>query len=163
MNDTTFSLAAILPAMPEIYLTGAICVLLLFDVFFALKRPERTATFALLLLLGGAAITLATHEFGVRQVLFDSMYIADDLGMLLKLASFVFVAVALFYSNDYLARRKLQQGEYYVLTLTALLGILVLTSAGNLLSVYVGIELLSLSLYALVVPLLRAPCCMACR
>ena len=150
MNDTTFSLAAILPAMPEIYLTGAICVLLLFDVFFALKRPERTATFALLLLLGGAAITMATHEFGVRQVLFDSMYIADDLGMLLKLASFLFVAVALFYSNDYLARRKLQQGEYYVLTLTALLGILVLTSAGNLLSVYVGIELLSLSLYALV-------------
>ena len=150
MTDTTFSLAQILPAMPEMYLTAAICVLLLFDVFFGLKKPSRTASLTLVLLLGGALVTLLTADFGHSRSLFSGMYVADDLATLLKLASFLFVAVALYYSNDYLIRRKIQKGEYYVLTLTALLGILVLSSAGNLITVYVGIELLSLSLYALV-------------
>ena len=148
MTDTPIS--QYLLALPEIYLVGAICALLMFDVFFGIKHPARTASVALLLLLGGAVATLVAADFGSRHVLFDGMYIADDLATLLKLASFLFVAVALFYSGEFLARRKLQQGEYYVLVLTALLGVLVLTSAGSLLMVYIGVELLSLSLYALV-------------
>ena len=147
---TETSLAQFLPALPEIYLVGAICALLMFDVFFGLKKPTRTASVALLLLLGGAVATLISADFGHRQVLFSGMYIADDLATLLKLASFLFVAIALFYSGEFLGRRKLQQGEYYVLVFTALLGVLVLTSAGSLLMVYIGVELLSLSLYALV-------------
>ena len=150
MTETTFSLAQILPAMPEIYLTAAVCVLLVFDVFFGLQRPARTASFTLLILLGGALVTLLTADFGHRQSIFDGMYVADDLATLLKLAAFLFVAVAMYYSNEYLARRRIQKGEYYVLSLTALLGILVLTSASNLITIYVGVELLSLSLYALV-------------
>jgi NADH-quinone oxidoreductase subunit N len=148
MTETSF--AQFLPALPEIYLVGAICALLMFDVFFGLKKPTRTASVALLLLLGGAVATLISADFGHRQVLFSGMYIADDLATLLKLASFLFVAIALFYSGEFLGRRKLQQGEYYVLVFTALLGVLVLTSAGSLLMVYIGVELLSLSLYALV-------------
>jgi NADH-quinone oxidoreductase subunit N len=150
MTETTFSLAQILPAMPELYLTAAICVLLMFDVFFGVKAPGRTASFSLVLLLGGALVTLITADMRTARALFSGLYIADNLATILKLAAFLFVAVALYYSNDYLARRKIQQGEYYVLTLTALLGILVLTSAGNLITVYIGVELLSLSLYALV-------------
>jgi NADH-quinone oxidoreductase subunit N len=71
-------------------------------------------------------------------------------GSLLKSCAFVFTAMALFYSRGYLARRGLMKGEYYVLTLTALLGVLVMAAAPNLLSIYIGVELLSLSLYALV-------------
>jgi NADH-quinone oxidoreductase subunit N len=150
MTESTFTLAQILPAMPEIYLAGAICVLLVFDLFFGEQRRGLTGSFTLALLLGGAVVTLATSEQGTRQLLLGNMYVADDLSTLLKLAGFLFTAVVLFYSGDYLARRGLAKGEYYVLCLTALLGILVLASAGSLLTVYVGIELLSLSLYALV-------------
>jgi NADH-quinone oxidoreductase subunit N len=150
MTDTAFSFAQILPALPEMYLAAAVCVLLLFDLFIGERAPARTASFTLLLLAGGAAVTAYTADWGTSQLLFSGLYIADDLGVLLKLAGFLFVTVGLYYSNGYLARHGLQKGEYYVLALTALLGILVLGSAANLITVYIGIELLSLSLYALV-------------
>ena len=150
MTESTMTLAQILPAMPEIYLTIAICVLLVFDLFAGERRPGLTGTFALLLLLGGAVVTVLTAGQGTRQLLLGNSYVADDLSTLLKLAAFLFTALVLFYSGDYLVRRGLAKGEYYVLTLTALLGILVLSSAASLLTVYIGIELLSLSLYALV-------------
>jgi NADH-quinone oxidoreductase subunit N len=106
MTDSTLTLARSLPAMPEIYLTLAICVLLLFDLFVGERRPGLTGTFALLLLLGGAVVTLLTAGQGARQLLLG-LYVADDLSTLLKLAAFLFTAVGLFYSGDYLARRGL--------------------------------------------------------
>ncbi|MFM1887560.1 MAG: hypothetical protein RL026_2717 [Pseudomonadota bacterium] len=149
MNEATFSLAQILPAMPEIYLTGAICALLMFDVFFGLRQPGRTASAALVLLVVGALVTAQVGQ-GPRTVIFDGLYVADQASYLLKLASYLFMAVALFYSGEYLARRRIQKGEFYVLAMTALLGIQVMGSAANLLTIYIGVELLSLSLYALV-------------
>ncbi|MGH8304692.1 MAG: NADH-quinone oxidoreductase subunit NuoN, partial [Steroidobacteraceae bacterium] len=83
-------------------------------------------------------------------VLFDGMYVADQLGFVLKLAGFLSVAVALLYSRAYLENRSMLRGEYYVLALTALLGIFVLVSANSLLTVYLGVELLALSVYSLV-------------
>jgi len=83
-------------------------------------------------------------------VLFDGLYVADRLAVFLKLAGFFSIGLALFYSQPYLDRRGIHGGEYQVLALTALLGICVLVSANSLLTVYLGIELLSLSLYALV-------------
>ncbi|MEO7775348.1 MAG: NADH-quinone oxidoreductase subunit NuoN [Steroidobacteraceae bacterium] len=150
MNDATFSFAALLPALPEIYLTFAICALLLIDVFMGPKHTQITGSLTLVVLAVGALLTMlfATPDQPVR--LFDGMYIADRLATLLKLAGFLFVAVGLYYSSDYLHRRGILKGEYYVLALTALLGIFVLASAGSMLTVYIGIELLSLSLYALV-------------
>jgi NADH-quinone oxidoreductase subunit N len=78
------------------------------------------------------------------------MYLADPLATVLKLFTMLFVAVALLYSRHYLEARGILKGEYYVLALTAMLGIFVIISAGSLLTLYMGIELLSLSLYALV-------------
>jgi NADH-quinone oxidoreductase subunit N len=145
----TFSSAEIWLALPEIYLTGALCVVLLFDLFVAGKNPGRTASFTLLVLLVGAV--LASRQVIVdRQVILGGMYVVDPLSRLLKAGAFLFTAMALFYSRTYLARRGIQKGEYYVLSLTALLGVLVLASAANMLTLYMGVELLSLSLYALV-------------
>ncbi|MEO6186517.1 MAG: NADH-quinone oxidoreductase subunit NuoN [Steroidobacteraceae bacterium] len=146
---TPYSPSEIALALPEIYLTGAICLVLLFDLFFAAKNPGRTATLTLLVLVVGAALT---WRQGVesRSVIFHGLYVADRLSSLLKMAAFLFAALALFYSRDYLARRGLQKGEFYVLSLSALLGVLVMASAANLLTIYVGVELLSLSLYAIV-------------
>jgi NADH-quinone oxidoreductase subunit N len=82
--------------------------------------------------------------------IFSGMYLADPLATVLKLFTMLFVAVALLYSRHYLEARGILKGEYYVLALTAMLGIFVIISAGSLLTLYMGIELLSLSLYALV-------------
>jgi NADH-quinone oxidoreductase subunit N len=146
---TPFSLPELALAWPEIYLVTAICVVLLFDLFFAEGKPGRTATFTLLVLLGGAAITAFTAP-DVRTVIFHGLYVADPLGSLLKLGAYLFTALGLFYSRNYLTRKGIAKGEFYLLTLTALLGVLVLASAANMLTLYVGVELLSLSLYAIV-------------
>jgi NADH-quinone oxidoreductase subunit N len=136
-------------AMPEIYLASAICVVLLFDLFFAARHPARTGVFSILVLLAGAAITWYYAPTQSTLIL-NRLYVADPLASVLKVATFLAGAMALFYSGGYLQRKGLQKGEFHVLALSAMLGILVLASAANLLTVYVGVELLSLSLYALV-------------
>ncbi|HVS77173.1 MAG TPA: NADH-quinone oxidoreductase subunit NuoN [Steroidobacteraceae bacterium] len=138
------------PAIPEIYLAFAICVVLLFEVFVGVRRPGATSTLTLVALVIGAALTVRYADVGHHQLLFDGMYVADPLGFVLKLAGFLFVAVALLYSRTYLENRDILRGEYYVLALTALLGIFVLVSANTLLTVYIGVELLALSVYAMV-------------
>jgi NADH-quinone oxidoreductase subunit N len=150
MTDTTITWASLLPALPEIYLTAAVCVLLLFDVFFGERWRGATATFTLILLAGGAFVTATWANASESLVLFSGSYVADPLATLLKLVGFLTVAVALFYSREYLERRGMMRGEYYVLALTALLGVFVMVSANSLLTVYIGIELMSLSLYAMV-------------
>jgi NADH-quinone oxidoreductase subunit N len=146
---TPYSTAELALAWPEIYLTAAICVVLLFDLFFAEGKPGRTASFTLLVLLGGAVVTGVTMA-DERTLIFHGLYVADPLSSLLKLAAWLVTALALFYSRNYLLRKGIAKGEFYLLTLSALLGVLVLASAPNLLTLYVGVELLSLSLYALV-------------
>jgi NADH-quinone oxidoreductase subunit N len=86
----------------------------------------------------------------VRTTLFHGLYVADELGYVLKLAGFLIVAVTLIYSRAYLDQRDILRGEYDVLGLTALLGIFVLISANSLITVYMGVELLALSVYALI-------------
>jgi NADH-quinone oxidoreductase subunit N len=146
----TLTLASIAPALPEIYLTAAICLVLLVDVFAGAAARRVTPTLTLLVIGVGAALTLRYAQVEIPTELFSGMYIADPLATLLKLLTMLFVAVALLYSRHFLDERGLLKGEYYVLVLTAMLGIFVIISAGSLLTLYIGIELLSLSLYALV-------------
>jgi NADH-quinone oxidoreductase subunit N len=150
MNAPTLTLASVLPALPEIYLVAAICVVLMVDVFAGASARRVTPTLTLLVLAAGAGLTLAFAQVESPVTLFSGMYIADPLGTFLKLCSTLFVAVALLYSRHYLENRGILKGEYYVLALTALLGIFVMVSAGSLLTMYMGIELLALSLYAMV-------------
>src|SRR5579864_64095 len=144
------SLATFAPAVAEITLTVAVCVILLVDAFAGERRRRLTPTLTLLALVIGATLTVYYGQVSERQVLFEGMYVADPLAVVLKLAGFLFVAVALLYSRAYLENRNILRGEYYVLALTALLGIFVLISANSLLTVYLGVELLALSVYALV-------------
>lgn len=144
------NLPGMMLAIPEIFLGFAICVVLLFEVFVGVKRPGATATLTLLVLVAGAALTVRYAYVGQETTLFDGMYVTDPLAFVLKLAGFLFVAVALLYSRMYLENRDILRGEYYVLALTALLGIFVLVSANSLLTVYIGVELLALSVYAMV-------------
>jgi len=138
------------PAIAEIYLAIAVCVVLMVEVFAGEKRRGLTGTLTLLVLVVGAALLLAYGRVSARVTLFDGMFVADELGFVLKLAGFLFLAVALLYSRAYMEVRGILRGEYYVLALTALLGIFVLVSANSLLTVYIGVELLALSVYAII-------------
>ncbi|MBL8265818.1 NADH-quinone oxidoreductase subunit N, partial [Steroidobacter sp.] len=143
---TNFGMQA---AAAEIFLLTAICVILLIDVF--LSDSKRWVTYALTLLtLAGSAFVTVNYAVDSRVVAFDGMFVADPMGDVLKLFSYGTVAVSLLYSREYLQRHGLFRGEYFVLALLALLGVMVMVSAGSLLTVYLGVELLSLSLYALV-------------
>ncbi|MGN6452431.1 MAG: NADH-quinone oxidoreductase subunit NuoN, partial [Steroidobacteraceae bacterium] len=128
----------------------AICVLLLIEVFAGVHRRGLTATLTLVALAVGAALLVRYGQVPQRTLLFNGSYVADALGVALKLAGFLCVALALLYSRAYLENRNIQRGEYYVLALTALLGIFVLVSANSLVTVYLGVELLALSVYAMV-------------
>ena len=150
MLDPSNTLNPFAVAVPEIFLTAAICVVLLFEAFFGAKRRGATATLTLFVLVIGAALTVVYANVTQRVVLFDGMYVADPLAYVLKLAGFLIVAWVLLYSRSYLENRDILKGEYYVLALTALLGIFVLVSANSLLTVYLGVELLALSVYAMV-------------
>src|SRR5579862_7068748 len=149
MPDTLSSWPSLAPVTPEICLVVAVCLILLFDVFAGERRTGLTATLTLFALAASAALTVAYGHVAERTVLLHGMYVADELAWVLKLAGFLVVAVALLYSRSYLENRHIMRGEYYVLSLTVLLGIFVLVSANNLVTVYLGVELLALSVYAL--------------
>ncbi|HEY4212259.1 MAG TPA: NADH-quinone oxidoreductase subunit NuoN [Steroidobacteraceae bacterium] len=146
----TMTWHSIAPAVGEIYLVAAICVILMVDVFAGEKRRGLTSTLTLIALVLGAALQIKFGHVTTHGVIFDGTYVADELGFFLKLAAYLIVACVLLYSRSYLEDRGILRGEYYVLVLTALLGIFVLISANSLLTVYIGVELLALSVYAMV-------------
>jgi NADH-quinone oxidoreductase subunit N len=150
MSPSVVDWPSLAPAVPEIWLVIAICFLLLVDVFAGSRVRGLTATLALFALALGAALTVSLGHVTQRTLLFHGLYLADELAYVLKLAGFLVVAVALLYSRTYLENRSIMRGEYYVLALSALLGIFVLVSANSLLTLYLGTELLALSVYAMV-------------
>ena len=135
-------------ALPEIVLMAAACVVLLIDAFRGASPRLPVERLALVALLFPAAATL--WQMGQpAQVAFGGMYLADGLAHVLKLVSYLAVAATIVYGKAYALDRGMHRGELYVLALFALLGQMVMISAGNLLVVYLGLELMSLSLYAL--------------
>jgi NADH-quinone oxidoreductase subunit N len=136
-------------AAPEITLLTLICVVLVADLF--VRDEQRVITFWLT--IASLAVTawsiLATAPDG-RTVLFDGSYVSDAFSQVLKLGVVGMVAVGFLYARDYLVQQGLVKGEYYLLGLFGLLGMLIMISANSLLTMYLGLETLSLSLYALV-------------
>jgi NADH-quinone oxidoreductase subunit N len=133
----------------EAFLAFAICAILLIDCF--LKQEQRYITYFLSLaaIAGTAAATAFCGADGTVVTLSGS-YIADSAGNVLKMMTYVVVALTFVYSKYFLEQTGLFKGEFFVLGLFGLLGIMVMISAHSLLTMYLGLELLSLSLYALV-------------
>ena len=137
-------------ASAEIFMLAMACLILIVDLF--VKDRKRTITFVLtqVTLVGAAIITFALST-GQILYTFSNMYVGDMMGDLLKLLLYLTVMVVLFYSRSYVFDRpEMAKGEFYTLTLFATLGMMVMISANHFLTVYIGIELLSLSLYAMV-------------
>ena len=130
MPESVTSSLNLAAASAEIFMVSAICVILLVDVFLSDRQRWVTYALSLLSLAGVAFVTLQTGV-EVRTSAFDGTFVADPLGDILKLFAYGTVAVAFMYSYDYLRRRGLLKGEYFLLGLIALLGIMVMISAGR--------------------------------
>jgi len=144
-----FALAELNPLLPEIFLLSMLSVILVVDVM--LKDSQRTVTYVLTLLTlaGSAWLTFSGHQPDPVHV-FSGMFVSDTISDVLKLCLYLAVAFMLVYTRSYLQVRELFKGEFYVLTLFATLGMMVMISASHFLTLYLGLELLSLSLYAMV-------------
>ena len=126
------------------------CLILIVDLFVKDKKRTVTYVLTLLALIGSAVVTVVTSS-GQVSYTFSNMFVSDLMADLLKLAVYISVMLVLFYSRAYvLVRPQMAKGEFYVLSLFATLGMMVMISASHFLTVYIGIELLSLSLYAMV-------------
>ena len=134
---------------PEITLLSLICVVLIADLF--VDKEHRAVTFwmAIAALLATGWAIIATAPVG-RIVIYHGSYVSDSLSQILKLSVTGFVALSFWYARDYLRANDLHKGEYYILGLFGLLGMLIMISANSLLIMYLGLETLALSLYALV-------------
>jgi NADH-quinone oxidoreductase subunit N len=136
-------------AAPEMTLLGLICVVLIADLF--VDDDKRIVTFWLAILsVGVTALTVLLTDPGNGVVIFDGSYISDSLSQILKLGCTLFVAIGFVYARDYLVANNLHKGEFYLLGLFGLLGMLIMISANSMLTMYLGLETLALSMYALV-------------
>jgi NADH-quinone oxidoreductase subunit N len=141
--------AEFLPLAPEIFILSATCVLLLVDLFLTDARRGLVHFLALLALVAATVITLRENTTNAVTV-FNGMFVRDAMGDVLKVAIYLVTFAAFVYAKPYLLDRGLFKGEFYTLCLFAVLGMMILVSAGNLVTVYLGLELLALSQYALV-------------
>jgi len=142
-----FPMPDLMPALPEIFVLGMTCAILLIDAFSKKRAPAYVLTLATL--LGTAAIILVTMVPQVRYT-FGGQFVDDAMADVLKLMSLIATFAVVVYSRSYLVDRALWRGEFFVLSLFALLGMMVMISANHFLILYIGVELLSLSLYAMV-------------
>ena len=144
MNPMNWSVA-----LPEIVLLAMACIIAIADLFSA--DPARRVTFWLT--QGTLAVVALLHldAFAAGQSAFgmQGMVVSDPLGHLLALCAALSVMITLAYAQPYVGSRDMQKGELYTLSLFSLLGVCVMVSANNFLVVYLGLELMSLSLYAL--------------
>ncbi len=139
----------IVTAMPEIFLLIMACVVLLVDLFL----PEEKRNFSYVLAQLGLIVTIALILMNPAQhttLAFNDFYIHDRLSDILKLFVLIISFGVFVYSREYLAQRNIFKGEFYVLGLFSICGMMLMISANNMLMLYLGLELLSLCLYALV-------------
>ncbi|HJT99354.1 MAG TPA: NADH-quinone oxidoreductase subunit N, partial [Rhodanobacteraceae bacterium] len=143
-----YDLATILP---ELFLLGATCAILLIDLFIKPARRDATHWLSVLaLVVTGFLVWRRALPDGASLTAFDGMFVLDGMATILKLFILVVTIAVCLYGRVYLKDRKLFVGEFYLLVLFATLGTMLLVSAGNMITVYLGLELLTLSQYALV-------------
>jgi len=145
----------LIPVYPEIFLLIATSVILLIDMFLPDAKRVITYVLSLLALIVCAVLTFTNYASGETVYTFSNMFVSDPLSSLLKLFSYLAIGLTLIYGRQYNSDRGIVGGghlggEFYALALFALLGQMVMISGNSFLSIYLGLELMSLSLYALV-------------
>ncbi|MCF6323927.1 MAG: NADH-quinone oxidoreductase subunit NuoN [Gammaproteobacteria bacterium] len=144
-----FEIPNFTPALPEIFVLTMICVVLVVDLFLTDKNRSITYLLSQATLLGAAVLTVVVQS-SVPEYTFSGMFVNDSMGTVLKLFIYLSTSVVFIYSREYLIERNLFKGEFFVLTLFSVLGMMVMVSANNLLTIYLGLEVLSLAMVAMV-------------
>jgi NADH-quinone oxidoreductase subunit N len=144
----------LIPLYPEIFLVVATSAILLIDMFLSDSKRNITYVLTLLTLAVCTVLSFIDLRNGETVYIFNNMFVSDPMSNLLKVFSYIAVALTLVYSRQYAAERGMTNGllggEFYVLALFSLLGQMVMISGNSFLAIYLGLELMSLSLYALV-------------
>lgn len=147
--DFSFNNAELFVLLPEITLLTLASLVLVIDAYV----PDNARNFTYQLSQGTLIATLLSVFASMPQQTTYAMsgtYVSDPMATILKISILAIVFFAFIYSRTYLRDRHFFRGEYYVLGLFATLGMMVMVSASNLLTIYLGLELLSLSMYAMV-------------
>lgn len=142
------SAAELLPLLPELVMIGGAFALLMADLFIGVRHKVWTH-FLSVLVLAVVLAMLAAGSGGQGEV-FNGMFVRDTAADVMKIAIVAMSGLTLVYGWSYLRERNLYKGEVPVLVLFATSGMMMLVSAGNLVTVYLGLELLALCSYALV-------------
>ena len=158
-----FELPNILLATPEMFLLAGTCFVLLADLF--VKDSGRFITYLLaqiVLLVTAALVVFGTNDMNLilaesfqstgkmGVTAFSDMFVLDPLAQVLKVSMLLITVAVFVYSRDYLRDNDMYKGEYFTLGLFAVLGMMIMVSAKTMLLIYLGLELLSLSMYAMV-------------
>lgn len=137
------------PATPEIFLLSMICIVVLADLF--VRQTTRAVTYFLTqLALVGTMLLVAQFYLVPTSILFNGSFILDQPACLLKIAILIISVFIFIYGRRYVYQRNIPTGDYYILSLFAIFGMLILVSAYSFLTLYLGLELASLPLYALI-------------
>ncbi|WP_020182344.1 NADH-quinone oxidoreductase subunit NuoN [Methylotenera sp. 1P/1] len=139
----------ILNVLPELTVLCMAMFILLVDLF--IKPQNRFVIYGLaqFTLFAAAVFTFQTHTLGVSYA-FSGMFVDDSLGDVLKLMTYLGSSIMLVYTRQYQKQRNMFRGEYYAMVLFSMLGMMIMISGQNMLTIYMGLELLSLCLYSLV-------------
>lgn len=156
-----FTVPDFAPAAPEIFLLMGAGLVLLIDLL--LKDSQRFITYALsqaVLLITAGLVIAGFNDINMLEAMevtgkasittFSDMFVLDPMAQILKVAVLLITAGVFVYSRPYLSSRQMYQGEYFTLGLFAVLGMMVMISAKTMLLIYLGLELLSLAMYAMV-------------
>lgn len=145
----TVEMTQFLPLLPEIALLTMACAILVVDLF--LTDDNRIVTYVLsLMALGGTGMLTLIMAPTQTVVVLSETFVSDPMSAVLKVFICFISAAVLVYSRHYLTVRSMLKGEFFVLALFGVLGMMIMVSAQSMLTIYLGLELLSLVLYAMV-------------
>jgi NADH-quinone oxidoreductase subunit N len=130
------------PVMPEIIMTGLALLILVFDLL--VKRKETLAFLSI-----AAAAVVCYTVFDASGTTFGGMFLADGYSMFFKLIFLMSLILSILISVKYISVERVNYGEYYSLLLFSTLGMMIMASAGDLILLYLGLELMALSTYVL--------------
>ncbi|WP_223788611.1 NADH-quinone oxidoreductase subunit NuoN [Marinicella meishanensis] len=148
-----FGWSELIPALPEILVLSMGCVVLITGLFTEKNKGGFIIFLSVITMVFAAILTVKDHVAGAnfgRELLFNGTFIRDGFGDLLKVVVYLLMIAVFFYTKQYLRQRDNVQGEYFALLLFGTLGIMVMISGHNFIALYLGLELLALSSYALV-------------
>jgi len=134
---------------PELFMCGAAFALLMLDLFISPQRRGLIHFLSILVLVAAAVLT-ARDMATTQTFAFSQMFVRDIASDVLKMAVYLVSAFSLVYAKPYLIDRDLFKGEFYALSLFSVLGMMLMISAGSMVTLYLGLELLALSSYGLV-------------